>query len=780
MFSKWVQEVALKAPRESADKNTMKVLGLVLLSVFLWQCSSQGPAVVPAKILPKPPVPAVQADDDQRSVSLEDFQRSAWAPLPPTATWKAIPGGAAVSLQDGRELTLTFVSPQVVRWWVPPASGAKALSPSARYPQDLAAVKVSETDGVLAIDTTDLAVRLKLSDLSWNLIRGDKVVLKTAPPQAAGRRLQQGFAADSAVRWFGPGLTKDSQAAKFWTDRTPNSEGTGPWAAPFVFGAGGTLPFAIGLDNSYQTYTRVTETQASLGALNGGLDLLVAADSRASGVVAALTELTGRPGVPPEWAHGTALTLPAQESGAFLRREALAIQTAAGPAVARPGFQTIVTGSRTSGPLPDLTQMGTQDGWVSSLKVASWPTGAGAVLPMVEGRRDWAARFDDQGLSSPLARMNNRLPALEAQVVHGAWQNLSPGLRPFLLAESGGLGSVRYALPEKHVVAGKDEAALAEVLALGMAGQGTPAIVLDLTPLAQAETKEAGFRSLLSWMMVPVLVLDWGPQPAAFWANLAAPDRQRLKVILDRRSEFRPLFAQMAREAADAGQPGWRPLWFDFPKDVQALAHDDEVLLDDTLLAAPAPSTGATRSVYLPSPGVWFNFWTGEEFGGGKSYDLPVLADKPLLFVRGGGFVPVREPESYVERNAFKPLTIHVFPGGRGKGTYWFDDGQTLNWTKGTYVETQVSYGYTQRSMELAQQNLNAAPGLGSDPYVLYRLHAVYKPQQVKIDDKAIPLYGDSWGVTESDRSAAWYENDHTLLIKTFRPDRGQTILMSF
>jgi alpha-glucosidase len=177
---------------------------------------------------------------------------------------------------------------------------------------------------------------------------------------------------------------------------------------------------------------------------------------------------------------------------------------------------------------------------------------------------------------------------------------------------------------------------------------------------------------------------------------------------------------------------------------------------------------------------VWFDFWSGEEFGGGRSYDVDVRPDKPLLFVRGGGLVPVREPEVYDDQDVYNPLTIHIFPAGRGTGTYWFDDGRTLAWKDGTYVETRVSYDFSQTEMEVDQQSLNAPTGLKPDPYVLYRLHNVYKPRQVRIDSKVIPLFGDSWGITDTDRSAAWYESDHTLLIKTFRPDKDQTIQMSF
>ena len=148
--------------------------------------------------------------------------------------------------------------------------------------------------------------------------------------------------------------------------------------------------------------------------------------------------------------------------------------------------------------------------------------------------------------------------------------------------------------------------------------------------------------------------------------------------------------------------------------------------------------------------------------------------------MKGGSFIPVREPEAFDDKDVYNPLTIHVFPGGRGLGSYWYDDGRTLAWKDGSYIETKVSFDFSQKDMTLDLQNLNLSVDLKPDPYVLYRLHNVYKPRQVQIDNRSIPLFGDSWGVTDSDRSASWYESDHTLLIKTFHPEKSQTIQMNF
>jgi len=50
----------------------------------------------------------------------------------------------------------------------------------------------------------------------------------------------------------------------------------------------------------------------------------------------------------------------------------------------------------------------------------------------------------------------------------------------------------------------------------------------------------------------------------------------------------------------------------------------------------------------------------------------------------------------------------------------------------------------------------------------------------VMLDRVELPLYGDSYGVTEADRSTAWYENDKTLLIKVFNWNVDQVVKITY
>jgi alpha-glucosidase (family GH31 glycosyl hydrolase) len=96
-----------------------------------------------------------------------------------------------------------------------------------------------------------------------------------------------------------------------------------------------------------------------------------------------------------------------------------------------------------------------------------------------------------------------------------------------------------------------------------------------------------------------------------------------------------PYLYAMARRAADAGDPMFRALAFDYPGDQQAWTTVDEFLLGDRILVAPVVRQGAlARDVHLP-PGEWFPLLGGARVHGGAD---PVHVDAPVAEIPA--FVP--------------------------------------------------------------------------------------------------------------------------------------------
>jgi alpha-D-xyloside xylohydrolase len=112
------------------------------------------------------------------------------------------------------------------------------------------------------------------------------------------------------------------------------------------------------------------------------------------------------------------------------------------------------------------------------------------------------------------------------------------------------------------------------------------------------------------------------------------------------RDGLRDYILQQMAEATRSGLPPMRPLFVDFPDDVQAWSVEDQFLFGPDLLIAPVTEAAArSRSVYLPDGASWVESVTGTTYAGGQL----VTAEAPLthipVFTRSGADrLPLRPP----------------------------------------------------------------------------------------------------------------------------------------
>ena len=157
------------------------------------------------------------------------------------------------------------------------------------------------------------------------------------------------------------------------------------------------------------------------------------------------------------------------------------------------------------------------------------------------------------------------------------------------------------------------------------------------------------------------------------------------RVSLDLRYHLLPYIYDLAH----ADMPILRPLVLEFPEDEHVWALTDQCMLGSSLMAAPVMTPGITaRAVYLPR-GVWYDYYTGKRYTGGKY----ILAEAPLeripLFARAGAVIPVSQgkPQSVEE---IRQEALEVFPG-KGTHTHYCDDGETLAYETGSLRSLKIS-----------------------------------------------------------------------------------------
>ena len=101
------------------------------------------------------------------------------------------------------------------------------------------------------------------------------------------------------------------------------------------------------------------------------------------------------------------------------------------------------------------------------------------------------------------------------------------------------------------------------------------------------------------------------------------------------REKLRPYLWRTARDCIRDSKPMLRPLAYVWPEDPAAVKCEDAYLLGDDLLVAPLLEENAEfREVYLPE-GVWYDFFTGVAYQGGRTVTAGGNGKLPV-FTRNG------------------------------------------------------------------------------------------------------------------------------------------------
>jgi alpha-glucosidase/alpha-D-xyloside xylohydrolase len=205
---------------------------------------------------------------------------------------------------------------------------------------------------------------------------------------------------------------------------------------------------------------------------------------------------------------------------------------------------------------------------------------------------------------------------------------------------------------------------------------------------------------------------DYGPTELnSYHGKAGLPDPKELhnpaiepicKKYLELRSRLMPYTYSVVRESHDTGLPIMRALWLHYPDDPAAVENGDEYLWGRDLLVAPVTEKGATeREIYLPR-GLWRDFWTEKEVGGGRTVRRQVdLATLPL-YVRAGAVLPTGPVEQYSGELHGEPIQFTAYPGADGQFDLYEDDGSSFEYERGQFSRLRVEWRNSDRQLTLA------------------------------------------------------------------------------
>uniref|UniRef100_A0A4X1UXC3 Glucosidase alpha, neutral C n=1 Tax=Sus scrofa TaxID=9823 RepID=A0A4X1UXC3_PIG len=170
-------------------------------------------------------------------------------------------------------------------------------------------------------------------------------------------------------------------------------------------------------------------------------------------------------------------------------------------------------------------------------------------------------------------------------------------------------------------------------------------------------------------------------EPWLFGEEYTRPIREAMR----ERYALLPYWYSLFYSAHVASQPIMRPLWIEFPDELETFGVEDEYMLGSALLVHPVTEPKATVvDVFLPgSNEVWYDSKTFAHWGGACTVKIPVALDTIPVFQRGGSVVPIKTTiGKSTGCMSDSPYGLHVALSTKGSavGEFYLDDGHSFQY----------------------------------------------------------------------------------------------------
>ena len=122
-------------------------------------------------------------------------------------------------------------------------------------------------------------------------------------------------------------------------------------------------------------------------------------------------------------------------------------------------------------------------------------------------------------------------------------------------------------------------------------------------------------------------------------------------------------------------------------------------------------TTTKSATKYLPKGTLWYDFWTGECFRGGRELTLQTTFDRVPMFVRAGSILPLGPEMQYVGEKAWDNLELRIYPGADATFTLYEDEGDNYNYEKGVYSTIPITWDNATHKLTIGQRQ-GSFPGM--------------------------------------------------------------------
>ena len=234
--------------------------------------------------------------------------------------------------------------------------------------------------------------------------------------------------------------------------------------------------------------------------------------------------------------------------------------------------------------------------------------------------------------------------------------------------------------------------------------------------------KDENYRELyVRWLQMctflPMMRSHGTDVPREIWrfGNPGEPYYDAIAEAISLRYRFMPYIYSLAGNVWLEDDLMMRPLLLDFPEDQRAAGSDEAYMFGRDLLIFPvtAPMDKGGADIrdtvsevlcYLPGKNVWYDFFTGDVFDGGKTVGKKIGIDHIPVFVRAGSILPMETAAAricWAQQETDQPIELRIYPGADGSFCYYEDSGDGYMYEQGEYNRIRMHWEDAERMLRI-------------------------------------------------------------------------------
>ncbi len=227
----------------------------------------------------------------------------------------------------------------------------------------------------------------------------------------------------------------------------------------------------------------------------------------------------------------------------------------------------------------------------------------------------------------------------------------------------------------------------------------------SMNPIYKSQYTDQAYIELLSrWFQFgafsPIFRLHGYVSQTEVWRYGAEFEALARKYI-GLRYALMPYIYSEAWRVTNEGRAIMSHLSYSYPEDKRAWEIDDQYLFGSSIMVCPVTEDSSReREVYLPD-GVWFDYWSGKRYEGGKRITTAAALDQLPLFVKAGAIIPFGSEVQYATEPTDEPISVKIYGGADGDFSLYLDDDKSYNYEEGIYSELSFRYDDSAKSLTI-------------------------------------------------------------------------------